>query len=84
MTVHPVSDEVGAALGAFVAGGAGPRHAVLSRIFARAGYGSAAPYDSQSALQQMNKEDRIRETIAAAVREPARSRELVDGLLAER
>ncbi len=83
MSKFPVSDEVGAALGAFVAGGAGPRHAVLSRIFARAGYGNAAPYDSQSHLQQMNKEDRVRETVAAAVREPTRSRELVEGLLGE-
>lgn len=83
MSGHPVSDEVGAALGAFVAGGTGPRHAVLSRIFARAGYSDAAPYDSQSSLQQMNKEDRVRETVAAAVREPVRSRELIDGLLAE-
>ncbi len=83
MTKHPVSDEVGAALGAFVAGGAGPRHSVLTRAFARAGYGYAAPYDSQSQTQQMNKEDRIRETVSAAVREPARSRELMDGLLAE-
>jgi hypothetical protein len=31
----------------------------------------------------MNKEDRVRNAVAAAVREPARSRELVDGLLAE-
>jgi hypothetical protein len=31
----------------------------------------------------MNKEDRIRETVSAAVREPTRSRELVDGLLGE-
>jgi len=31
----------------------------------------------------MNKEDRIRETTAAAVREPTRSRELIDGLLGE-
>lgn len=83
MSKFPVSDEVGAALGAFVSGGAGPRHAVLSRIFARAGYGDAARYDSQSSLQQMNKEDRVRETVAAAVREPARSRELVEGLLGE-
>jgi hypothetical protein len=83
LSKHPVSDEVGAALGAFVAGGAGPRHAVLSRIFTQAGYGSAAPYDSNSPNQQMNKEDRIRVTVSAAVRDPARSRELVDGLLAE-
>jgi hypothetical protein len=80
---HPVSDEVGAALGAFVAGGAGPRHSTLTRVFTRSGYGQAAPYDPGSPLQQPNKEDRVRDTICAAVRQPHRSRELVEGLLAE-
>jgi hypothetical protein len=83
MSKHPVSDEVAATLGAFVTGGTGPRHAVLTRVFGRSGYADAAPYDSQSPLQQMNKEDRVRTTVAAAVRDPARSRELVDGLLSE-
>ena len=83
MARHPVSDEVGAALGAFVAGGTGPRHSVLTRVFVRAGYGAAAPYNSNSAAQQMNKEDRVRETIGAAVRDPGRSRELVEALLGE-
>jgi hypothetical protein len=80
---HPVSDEIAAALGAFVAGGAGPRHSSLTRVFGRCGYGSAAPYVPNSQLPQLNKEDRVRETVAAAVRDPHRSRELVDGLLAE-
>lgn len=83
MARHPVSDEVGAALGAFVAGGSGPRHTTLTRVFARAGYGSAAPYSGSSTSPQPNKEDRVRETVSVAVRDPARSRELVDGLLAE-
>lgn len=83
MSRHPVSDEVAATLGAFVTGGVGPRHSVLTRVFTRTGYASAAPYDSSSAVQQMTKEDRVRSAISAAVREPARARELVDGLLAE-
>lgn len=83
MSKHAVSDEVGAALGAFVAGGVGPRHSVLSRIFGRAGYGDAAPYDPKGLLQQPNKEDRVRDAVAAAVRAPHRSRELIEGLLAE-
>ncbi len=83
MSRHPVSDEIAATLGAFVTGGDGPRHSVLTRVFARSGYGSAAPYDSRSAVQQMNKEDRVRSAVSAAVREPARARDLVDGLLAE-
>ncbi len=80
---HPVSDEVGAALGAFLAGGVGPKHSTLSRVFTRAGYGAAAPYDPNSAIQQPNKENRARDTVAAAVRDPHRCRDLVDGLLAE-
>jgi hypothetical protein len=83
MAKHPVSDEVAATLGAFVAGGAGPRHSVLTRVFGRTGYGKAAPYNPSSQMQQPNKEDRVRDTVTAAVREPSRSRELVDGLLAE-
>ena len=83
MSKHPVSHEVAATLGAFVSGGAGPRHTVLTRVFGRTGYGTAAPYDSGSSLQQMSKEDRVRVTVSAAVAEPARSRELVEGLLIE-
>ena len=83
MAQHPVSDEVAATLGAFVAGGAGPRHTVLTRVFTRTGYASAAPYNSRSAQQQMNKEDRVRSAVSAAVREPLQARELIDGLLAE-
>ena len=83
MSRHPVSDEVAATLGAFVTGGDGPRHSVLTRVFGRTGYASAAPYDSRNTVQQMNKEDRVRSAVSAAVREPARARDLVDGLLAE-
>ena len=83
MSRHPVSDEVAATLGAFVTGGYGPRHSVLTRVFGRTGYASAAPYASQSRVQQMNKEDRVRSAVSAAVREPARARDLVDALLAE-
>ena len=83
MAHHPVSDEVAATLGAFVAGGTGPRHTVLTRVFTRTGYIRAAPYNSRSPKQQMNKEDRVRSVVSAAVREPSRARELVDGLLAE-
>ena len=83
MSRHPVSDEVAATLGAFLAGGDGPRHTVLTRVFGRTGYANVAPYDSGSAVQQMTKEDRVRSVISAAVRAPARARELVDSLLAE-
>ena len=83
MSKHPVSDEVAATLGAFVSGGDGPRHSVLTRVFGAAGYGEAAAYDTRREDLQPNKEDRVRATVRAAVREPARSRELVDGLLAE-
>jgi hypothetical protein len=80
---HPVSDEIAETLGAFVAGGAGPRHSTLTRFFARTGYGSAAPYDGNSQHPQPNKEDRVRDRICAAVRDSHRARELIDGLLSE-
>ena len=43
MASHPVSDEVAATLCAFVAGGDGPTHSVLTGVFGRAGYGRVAP-----------------------------------------
>jgi len=83
MAQYPVSEEVAAALGFFFTGGSGPRHSVLTRVFGRTGYGSAAPYDPQSLAMQTNKEDRVRATVMAAIKEPRRSRELMDGLLSE-
>ena len=80
---HPVSNEVGATLGTFVSGGVGPTHSVLTGVFTRSGFGAAAPYDRNDPNLQPNKEDRVRRTILAAVREPEGSRELVEGLLAE-
>lgn len=80
---HPVSPEIGATLGAFVSGGVGPRHSVLSRVFDRAGFGHVAPYDRSNPDLQPNKEDRVRLTVAAAVASPARSRDLVEGILSE-
>ena len=80
---HPVSNEISAALGAFVSGGHGPTHTQLTRVFNQTGYGSAAPYNSYSPNQQPNKETRVQLTIQAAINDPERSRELIDGLLSE-
>lgn len=83
MPGHPVCEEVGATLGAFVTGGVGPTHSKLSTVFGQAGYGDAAPYDRNDERQQPNKEDRVSRTVRAAIREPQRSRDLIDGLLAQ-
>lgn len=85
MNKHPVSDEVAAALGAFVGGGVGPTHTKLTRAFSRAGYGGVRPYDTSSrdVHARPNKEIRIRDTVEAAVRDPHRARELIDSLLLE-
>ena len=83
MPGHPVCEEVGAALGAFVTGAVGPTHSKLSTVFTEAGYGAAAPYDRFDDQQQPNKEDRVNSTVRAAIRSPQRSRDLVDGLLAQ-
>ena len=82
-SLYPVSNEISAALGAFVSGGHGPTHTQLTRVFNQTGYGSAAPYDSYSPNQQPNKETRVQLTIQAATNDPERSRELIDGLLSE-
>lgn len=81
MSTSPVSAEVAGALAAFFTGGSGPRHAVLSRVFDRTGFGDVAPYRPPDF--EPNKENRVRETILAATARTQRSRELVDGLLAE-
>ncbi len=82
-TRHPVSDEIAATLGAFVSGGDGPTHTVLTQIFDRTGYGSIAPYNWDDKSQQPNKENRVRLTVLESVGNPARSRDLIEGLLAE-
>ncbi len=83
MVQHPVSREIAATLGAFVEGGAGPYHRVLTEVFERTGYGSAARYDPRNPAKQPSKERRIRATVMAAVRSPTRSRDLVEGILSE-
>ncbi len=85
MAKHPASDEVGAALGAFVTGGLGPTHTKLTGAFTRAGYGGVSPYDARSEdlRAKPNKETRVRDTTSAAARDPHRARELVDSLLVE-
>ncbi|MEP7223758.1 MAG: abortive infection family protein [Actinomycetota bacterium] len=75
----PVSDEIGAALGAFFAGGSGPTHSTLTGVFQGSGYARADPYDPS--LQQPNKETRVQRVVAAAIHEPERARELVEALL---
>ena len=78
-----MNQDVAATLGAFVAGGTGPFHTVLTEVFTRAGYGSVAPYNSSDPDQQPNKEKRVRRTVIAAIRKPERSRDLVEGILSE-
>jgi hypothetical protein len=75
----PVSDEVAGALGRFFYRGIGPSHSDLSGVFLRAGFGDVDPYDA--ATQTPSKEVRVQTVIRAAVKRPARSRELVEGLL---
>ena len=79
---YPVSDEIASTLAAFVSGG-GPTHSNLTQVFERTGYGSAAPYNSRSTNQQLNKVDRVRLTIQAAIEDPTRAHELIEGLLSE-
>lgn len=80
---YPISDEIAATLGAFVSGGAGPTHTKLTQVFDRTGYGSIAPYNFNNPNQQPNKENRVRFTIQAAIKDPARAVELIKGLLSE-
>jgi hypothetical protein len=80
MSDPPVSEEIGAALGMFFAGGSGPTHSALTGVFRSAGFADADPYDP--ALQQPNKETRVQQVVSAARHKPARARELTEALLA--
>jgi hypothetical protein len=77
---QPVSDEIAGALGWFFHGGAGPSHGKLTSAFLRSGYSDADIY--RAGEIGPNKETRVQSVIRAAVRRPARARELVDGILA--
>jgi hypothetical protein len=76
----PVSEEIGAALGMFFAGGSGPTHSALTGVFQSTGYADADPYDPS--LQEPNKETRVQRVVSAARQRPSRARELVEALLA--
>lgn len=76
----PVSSEVGAALGKFFFGGAGPSHSALTGVFGAAGYRDADPYDPASSTP--NKQQRVLTVFRAAERRPRNARRLVDELLA--
>lgn len=60
-------------------GGNGSTHTKLTAAFVGSGFGDAAPYDELT--HTPNKEVRVRRTIQAAVRRPARARQLIDSLL---
>jgi hypothetical protein len=57
----------------------GPTQAKLTAAFIRAGYADAAPYDADT--HTPNKEIRVTRAVLAAVRNPARARQLVESLL---
>ena len=74
----PLTDDVVSAVAAFFLGGAGPRHALITDVLTRSGYGDDWVYGAPDAA---NKETRVRRALHAARRQPIRSRELVEGLL---
>ncbi len=67
----------------FVAGGDGPSHAVLTRVFDRAGFELAAPHDPYSPMAQLTRAERVRAAVRAAMHEPEQARQLIDLLLVE-
>ena len=77
---NPVSGEVVAALGAFIRGGVGPSHSLLTSAFQAAGLTGLTPYVPGS-MQNLNKVERIREAGRSVWREAPRGRQLVEELL---
>lgn len=85
MTSPPISQEIGAAIAQFFFGGAGPSHSKLTRIFMAGGFGDDDPYmppkDGKPASP--NKEQRVLQVFATAVRKPSGAKALVDAMLAD-
>lgn len=75
----PITDDVIAAIAKFFHGGAGPSHSEISRVLTGTGYSDDYTYDPD--VHGPNKEKRVLRGLALAKRQPARARELVDGLL---
>jgi hypothetical protein len=75
----PVSEDIAATFARLYLGGSGPTHTKLTTAFIRAGYADAAPYDAET--HSPNKEIRVTRAVQAAIRSPARARQLVESLL---
>ncbi len=85
MTTPPISQEIGAALARFFFGGGGPSHSKLTRIFMAGGYGDDDPYvpPSNGRPGTPNKEQRVLQVFATAVRKPLGARALVEAMLTD-
>jgi hypothetical protein len=85
MTTPPISQEIGAALAGFFFGGGGPSHSKLTRVFMAGGYGDDDPYvpPANGKLGTPNKEQRVLQVFATAVRKPAGARALVEAMLTD-
>jgi hypothetical protein len=79
MSRPPVSEDIAATVARFYLGGNGSTHTKLTAAFVGSGFGDAAPYDELT--HTPNKEVRVRRAVQAAIRRPARARQLVDSLL---
>lgn len=79
MSRPPVSEDIAATFARFYLGGNGSTHTKLTAAFVGSGLGDAAPYDEVT--HTPNKEIRVRRSIQAAIRRPARARQLIDSLL---
>lgn len=85
MTTPPISQEIGAALARFFFGGSGPSHSKLTRIFMAGGYGDDDPYvpPLYGKPGTPNKEQRVLQVFATAVRKPVGAKRLVEAMLTD-
>lgn len=85
MTTPPISQEIGAALARFFFDGEGPSHSKLTRIFMAGGYGDDDPYvpPANGKLGTPNKEQRVLQVFAVAVRKPRGAKALVESMLTD-
>lgn len=75
----PITDDVIAAIAKFFHSGAGPSHSEISRVLTGTGHSDGYTYDATA--QGPNKEQRVLQGLNLAKRQPARARELLEGLL---
>lgn len=75
----PVTQDVAACFAQFYFGGKGPSHTRLTNAFKAAGYSEFDSYDPSTSTP--NKQTRVQNVLAGAIKRPEKARDLLEALL---